>query len=106
MPIPVIPAGCVRNVRVCRCCTRHGYRVLARCRFLALVDRFYRYTGRFGHSPEGNPSTGNLFRGLYNIALKVRPPSPCVFRHAVLMCVYLFAHIALRIRVRIDRAAD
>eukprot|EP00911_Craspedida_sp_UC1_P001993 UC1_evm1s1537 len=39
-------------------------------RFLGLVDRYYRYTGRFGHSPEGNPSGGNLYRGLYNITLK------------------------------------
>jgi len=41
-------------------------------RFLSLVDRYYRYTNRFGHSPEGNPSGGNLYRGLYNITLKVR----------------------------------
>lgn len=41
-------------------------------RFLGLIERFYRYAGRFGHSPEGNPSSGNLFRGLYNITLKVR----------------------------------
>ncbi|EGD74223.1 hypothetical protein PTSG_06233 [Salpingoeca rosetta] len=53
-----------------------GY-VLSRCRdyrtcskFLSLVDRFYRYANRRGHSPEGNPSGGNLFRGLYNITLK------------------------------------
>eukprot|EP00730_Choanoeca_flexa_P001769 TRINITY_DN10775_c0_g1_i2.p1 TRINITY_DN10775_c0_g1~~TRINITY_DN10775_c0_g1_i2.p1 ORF type:complete len:999 (+),score=247.95 TRINITY_DN10775_c0_g1_i2:14-3010(+) len=38
--------------------------------FLQLVDRFYRYTNRRGHSPEGNPSGGNLYRGLYNITLK------------------------------------
>jgi len=39
-------------------------------KFLQLIDRYYRYTRRFGHSPEGNPSGGNLFRGLYNITLK------------------------------------
>ena len=39
-------------------------------RFLQLIDRYYRYTNRFGHSPEGNPSGGNLYRGLYNITLK------------------------------------
>lgn len=38
--------------------------------FLQLVDRYYRYTNRRGHSPEGNPSGGNLYRGLYNITLK------------------------------------
>ena len=41
------------------------------CSFLQLVDRYYRYTNRRGHSPEGNPSGGNLYRGLYNITLKV-----------------------------------
>jgi hypothetical protein len=40
-------------------------------KFLGMIDRFYRYTGRFGFSPEGNPSGGNLYRGLYNITLKV-----------------------------------
>lgn len=38
--------------------------------FLQLVDRYYRFTNRRGHSPEGNPSGGNLYRGLYNITLK------------------------------------
>ena len=53
--------------------------------FLALIDRYYRYTRRFGHSPEGNPSGGNLFRGLYNITLKSagaamkKPPDVSIF---------------------------
>ena len=42
-------------------------------KFLGMIDRYYRYTGRFGFSPEGNPSGGNLYRGLYNVTLKVSP---------------------------------
>eukprot|EP00041_Stephanoeca_diplocostata_P035069 m.1224730 g.1224730 ORF g.1224730 m.1224730 type:complete len:1106 (-) comp24627_c0_seq5:2169-5486(-) len=38
--------------------------------FLGMIDRFYAYAQQFGHSPEGNPSGGNLYRGLYNITLK------------------------------------
>lgn len=38
--------------------------------FLGMVARFYAYAESLGHSPEGNPSGGNLFRGLYNITLK------------------------------------
>jgi altronate dehydratase len=39
-------------------------------RFLATVARFRGWAARHGVSPEGNPSGGNRFRGLYNIALK------------------------------------
>lgn len=39
-------------------------------RFLATVERFKELVGRHGHTAEGNPSGGNNFRGLYNIALK------------------------------------
>uniref|UniRef100_A0A7S4BK84 D-galactarate/Altronate dehydratase C-terminal domain-containing protein n=2 Tax=Chrysotila carterae TaxID=13221 RepID=A0A7S4BK84_CHRCT len=39
-------------------------------KFLALVSRFHAYTHAHGASAEGNPSGGNLYRGLYNIALK------------------------------------
>mmetsp|Transcript_89660 Transcript_89660/g.240523 ORF Transcript_89660/g.240523 Transcript_89660/m.240523 type:complete len:789 (-) Transcript_89660:18-2384(-) len=39
-------------------------------RFLRFVDRYKKYAERHGHSAEGNPSGGNKFRGLYNIALK------------------------------------
>jgi altronate dehydratase len=38
--------------------------------FAAVVDRFRRWAERHGASVEGNPSGGNRFRGLYNIALK------------------------------------
>lgn len=39
-------------------------------RFLAMVERFKERVGWHGHTAEGNPSGGNNFRGLYNIALK------------------------------------
>ncbi len=39
-------------------------------RFLATVERFKELVGWHGHTAEGNPSGGNNFRGLYNIALK------------------------------------
>jgi altronate dehydratase len=38
--------------------------------FLETVARFERWAGWHGHSAEGNPSGGNLFRGLYNITVK------------------------------------
>ena len=39
-------------------------------RFVDLVARFHGYANAHGASAEGNPSGGNLYRGLYNIALK------------------------------------
>lgn len=39
-------------------------------RFLNTISRFQERTGWHGHSGEGNPSGGNNFRGLYNIAVK------------------------------------
>ncbi|MEW6301917.1 MAG: UxaA family hydrolase [Verrucomicrobiota bacterium] len=49
----------------------HNVRDLATAReFLRLVDRFETWAGWHGHSAEGNPSGGNLYRGLYNIAVK------------------------------------
>ena len=39
-------------------------------RFLDKVESFKRYAANHGTSAEGNPSGGNNFRGLYNIALK------------------------------------
>lgn len=39
-------------------------------KFLAVQKRFKEWAGRHGHSAEGNPSGGNLYRGLYNITLK------------------------------------
>ncbi len=39
-------------------------------RFLAMVARFKERVAWHGHTAEGNPSGGNNFRGLYNIALK------------------------------------
>ena len=39
-------------------------------RFLMMIERFKAYAERHGSSAEGNPSGGNKFRGLYNIALK------------------------------------
>ena len=39
-------------------------------RFLEVSERFKAWAKRHGHSPEGNPSGGNVFRGLYNIAIK------------------------------------
>lgn len=51
--------------------------VLARVRsldtaraFLAMLDRFQEWAGWHGHSAEGNPSGGNLYRGLCNIVVK------------------------------------
>ncbi len=38
--------------------------------FLAKIDRFQQWAGLHGHSAEGNPSGGNMFRGLYNITIK------------------------------------
>ena len=38
--------------------------------FLRMVDRFQRHAAAHGCSAEGNPSGGNMYRGLYNIALK------------------------------------
>ena len=38
--------------------------------FLTFVERFKERVGLHGISAEGNPSGGNKFRGLYNIALK------------------------------------
>lgn len=39
-------------------------------RFLEKIENFKRYAANHGTSAEGNPSGGNNFRGLYNIALK------------------------------------
>ncbi|MDA2928986.1 UxaA family hydrolase [Acidobacteria bacterium AH-259-O06] len=39
-------------------------------RFLSTVERFKERMAWHGHTAEGNPSGGNKFRGLYNIALK------------------------------------
>ena len=39
-------------------------------RFLEKVEGFKRYAANHGTTAEGNPSGGNNFRGLYNIALK------------------------------------
>jgi len=39
-------------------------------KFLELVDRFKARTSWHGTSAEGNPSGGNMYRGLYNIYLK------------------------------------
>ena len=39
-------------------------------KFLAKIDDFKRYAANHGATAEGNPSGGNNFRGLYNIALK------------------------------------
>jgi len=38
--------------------------------FLAALDRFKMRAGWHGHTIDGNPSGGNLYRGLYNIYLK------------------------------------
>jgi altronate dehydratase len=38
--------------------------------FMATVERFKARAALHGHSAEGNPSGGNLLRGLYNIAIK------------------------------------
>lgn len=39
-------------------------------KFIRLTERFKNWASRHGHSAEGNPSGGNIFRGLYNIAIK------------------------------------
>ena len=39
-------------------------------RFLHVVERFKERAAWHGHTAEGNPSGGNLYRGLYNIAIK------------------------------------
>eukprot|EP00026_Physarum_polycephalum_P001799 Phypoly_transcript_01802.p1 GENE.Phypoly_transcript_01802~~Phypoly_transcript_01802.p1 ORF type:complete len:875 (+),score=145.79 Phypoly_transcript_01802:33-2657(+) len=39
-------------------------------KFLDTVEWYKTYAGNHGHSAEGNPSGGNKYRGLYNIALK------------------------------------
>ncbi len=39
-------------------------------RFLDKIESFKRYAANHGTTAEGNPSGGNNFRGLYNIALK------------------------------------
>lgn len=38
--------------------------------FLATIEEFKTRVAWHGHSAEGNPSGGNMFRGLYNIVLK------------------------------------
>jgi len=38
--------------------------------FLAKIENFKTYAGHHGTTAEGNPSGGNNYRGLYNIALK------------------------------------
>ena len=38
--------------------------------FLRAIENFRELAGRHGHTPEGNPSGGNRFRGLYNIVVK------------------------------------
>jgi altronate dehydratase len=39
-------------------------------RFLERTDRFQKWAALHGHSAEGNPSGGNMYRGLYNITIK------------------------------------
>ncbi len=39
-------------------------------RFVAAVESFKERVGWHGHTAEGNPSGGNVYRGLYNIVLK------------------------------------
>ncbi len=39
-------------------------------KFLATLERFNTWAARHGHSAAGNPSGGNVLRGLYNIYLK------------------------------------
>lgn len=39
-------------------------------KFLRTLDRFQEWAGWHGHSAEGNPSGGNLYRGLHNIVIK------------------------------------
>jgi altronate dehydratase len=38
--------------------------------FLDKIERFQRWAAWHGHTAEGNPSGGNMYRGLYNIAIK------------------------------------
>ena len=38
--------------------------------FLTFIERFKERVGLHGQSAEANPSGGNKYRGLYNIALK------------------------------------
>jgi altronate dehydratase len=38
--------------------------------FLDQLERFQQWAAWHGHSAEGNPSGGNLYRGLYNIVIK------------------------------------
>jgi len=38
--------------------------------FLSKIARFQEWASWHGHSAEGNPSGGNMFRGLYNITIK------------------------------------
>jgi altronate dehydratase len=38
--------------------------------FLEKLERFQNWAAWHGHSAEGNPSGGNLYRGLYNISIK------------------------------------
>ncbi len=39
-------------------------------KFLATIEQFKERVAWHGHTAEGNPSGGNMFRGLYNIVLK------------------------------------
>eukprot|EP00928_Gymnodinium_smaydae_P044837 TRINITY_DN29928_c0_g1_i1.p1 TRINITY_DN29928_c0_g1~~TRINITY_DN29928_c0_g1_i1.p1 ORF type:complete len:990 (-),score=155.38 TRINITY_DN29928_c0_g1_i1:257-3226(-) len=65
--------------------------ILSNCRnldvarkFLMMTERYKRYAFRHGQDANGNPSGGNLFRGLYNIVIKSlgasrkKPPSVCL----------------------------
>lgn len=65
--------------------------VLANCRsleiarkFLMMTERYKQYASRHGQDAAGNPSGGNLFRGLYNIVIKSlgashkKPPDVCL----------------------------
>ena len=63
-------------------------------KFLNTVEQFKERVGWHGHSAEGNPSGGNNYRGLYNIAIKSigaamkRHPDVClehVIRYSELM---------------------
>jgi altronate dehydratase len=38
--------------------------------FLEKIERFQAWAAMHGHSAEGNPSGGNMYRGLYNITIK------------------------------------
>jgi altronate dehydratase len=39
-------------------------------KFLETAERFQQWAAVHGHSAEGNPSGGNMYRGLYNIVIK------------------------------------